>query len=55
LSGPVQLGKVRPGPDYCAGVRRQVATNPNPPDPTLDCNTYWAEVQAQQQYQGSQQ
>jgi hypothetical protein len=27
----------------------QVANSPTPPDPGLDYNTYWAEVQAQQQ------
>lgn len=27
----------------------QVANDPAPPDPSLDYNTYWAEVQAQQQ------
>jgi hypothetical protein len=29
----------------------QVAADPTPPDPALDYNTYWAEVQAKQQWQ----
>lgn len=29
----------------------QVAEDPTPPDPTLDYNTYWAEVQAKQEWQ----
>jgi hypothetical protein len=33
----------------------QVATDPTPPDPSLDSNTYWAEVQAKQQWQDRQQ
>ncbi len=32
----------------------QVAEDPSPPDPTLDYNTYWAEVQAKQQWQDRQ-
>jgi hypothetical protein len=27
----------------------KVAADPTPPDPSLDYNTYWAEVQAKQQ------
>ena len=27
----------------------EVAQDPNPPDPSLDYNTYWAEVQAKVQ------
>ena len=33
----------------------RVATDPTPPDPTLDYNKYWAEVQAKQQWQDRQQ
>ena len=33
----------------------QVATDPTPPSPSLDYNRYWAEVQAQQEYQQRQQ
>lgn len=33
----------------------QVATDPTPPDSTIDYNTYWAEVQAKQQWQDRQQ
>jgi len=33
----------------------QVATDPTPPSPTLDYDTYWAEVQAKQQWQDRQQ
>ncbi len=29
----------------------QVAEDSTPPDPTLDYNTYWAEVQAKQEWQ----
>ena len=29
----------------------QVAEDPTPPDPTLDYNTNWAEVQAKQEWQ----
>jgi hypothetical protein len=32
----------------------QVAEDPSPPDPTLDYNTYWAEVQAKQEWQDRQ-
>jgi hypothetical protein len=32
----------------------QVATDPTPPDPQLDYNPYWAEVQAKQQWQDRQ-
>jgi hypothetical protein len=33
----------------------KVATDPTPPDPSLDYNNYWAEVQAKQQWQDRQQ
>jgi hypothetical protein len=33
----------------------QVAEDPTPPNPNQDYNTYWQEVQAQQQYQQSEQ
>jgi hypothetical protein len=32
-----------------------VATSPQPPDTTLPSDTYWAEVQAHQEYQQRQQ
>jgi hypothetical protein len=33
----------------------KVTEDPTPPDPSLDYNTYWAEVQAKQQWQDRQQ
>jgi hypothetical protein len=33
----------------------QVATDPTPPSPSLDTNTYWAELEAKQQWQDRQQ
>lgn len=32
----------------------KVAADPTPPDPQLDYNTYWAEVQAKQEWQDRQ-
>jgi hypothetical protein len=33
----------------------QVATDPTPPDPRLDTNTYWLELEAKQAWQDRQQ
>jgi hypothetical protein len=33
----------------------QVAEDPTPPSPNLDYHTYWAEVQAKQEWQSRQQ
>jgi hypothetical protein len=54
--GVVAPAAVRADPDMSDyNTYRQVATDPTPTDPSLDYNTYWAEVQAKQQWQDRQQ